>query len=88
MHNFEIKSELNRILKKLYKKDRKIYEQIIKKIDEVVNSFDIEHYKNLRYEMKEYKRVHVGHFVLIFNYNKKDDFISFEYFTHHDEAYK
>lgn len=88
MHDFEIKPELDRILKKLFKKNKLLYEQIIKKIEEVVESYDIEHYKNLRYDMKDSKRVHIGHFVLIFSYDKKTDFISFEYFDHHDKIYK
>jgi len=88
MYKFEIKPELDAILKKLYKKDKKLYEQLMKKIKEIVNSYDIEHYKNLRYNMKDSKRAHIGHFVLVFSYNKKSDVISFEYFDHHDKIYK
>ena len=88
MREFEIKPELERILKKLFKKDKSIYEQIMKKIEEVVDSYDVEHYKNLRYNMKDSKRVHIGHFVLVFSYDKKLDFLSFEYFDHHDNIYK
>ncbi len=87
MRDFEIKPELDRILKKLFKKNKLLYEQIMKKIDEVVSSYDIEHYKNLRYDMKDSKRVHIGHFVLVFSYNKKTNFVSFEYFEHHDNIY-
>jgi mRNA-degrading endonuclease RelE of RelBE toxin-antitoxin system len=60
----------------------------LKKIDEIVNSYNVESYKNLRYDMKDSKRAHIGHFVLIFSYDKKSDFISFEYFGHHDKIYK
>jgi len=88
MRDFEIKPELERILKKLFKKNKEIHDQILKKIDEIVNCYDVESYKNLRYNMKESKRVHIGHFVLIFNYNKQIDFISFEYFDYHDKIYK
>jgi len=88
MREFEIKPELERILKKLFKKDKSIYEQVMKKIDEVVDSYDVEHYKNLRYNMKDSKRAHIGHFVLVFSYDKKLDFVSFEYFDHHDNIYK
>ncbi len=88
MHEFEIKPELERILKKLFKKDKNLYEQIMKKIEEVAESYDVEHYKNLRYDMKDSKRVHIGHFVLIFSYDKKSNFISFEYFDHHHNIYK
>ena len=75
-------------MQKLSKKDKSIYEQPIKKMDEIVNNLDIEHYKNLRYDMKDSKRVHVGSFVLIFQYDKKNDMINFDYFDHHDKIYK
>jgi len=88
MRDFEIKPELERILKKLFKKNKTLHDKIFKKIDEIVNSYDVESYKNLRYNMKDSKRVHIGHFVLIFSYDKKSDFISFEYFDHHDNIYK
>jgi len=88
MREFEIKHELEIILKKLFKKNKILYNQIMDKIKEITESYDVEHYKNLRYDMKDSKRTHIGHFVLIFNYNKKLDFISFEYFNHHDSIYK
>tara|TARA_Y100000296_G_scaffold71880_1_gene87750 strand:+ start:388 stop:657 length:270 start_codon:yes stop_codon:yes gene_type:complete len=88
MRDFEIKPELDRILKKLFKKDKNLHDRILKKIDEIINCYNVESYKNLRYNMKESKRVHIGHFVLIFSYNKNLDFISFEYFEHHDKIYK
>lgn len=88
MREFETKPELEKILEKLIKKDKKLYEQIIKKIQEIISCYDIEHYKNLRYNMKDSKRVHIGHFVLIFSYDKKRNFVSFEYFDHHDNIYK
>ncbi len=87
MHKFEVKPELDKIIKKLYKKDKNLYKQVIKKIEEIVNSYDIKHYKNLRYNMKDSKRVHIGHFVLVFSFDKKKDFVSFEYFDHHDKIY-
>jgi len=88
MREFEIKPELDRKLIKLSKKDNIRYEAVMKKIDEVLNSGNIEHYKNLRYDMKESKRVQIGHFVLVFNYDKADDFVSFEDYDHHDNIYE
>jgi len=73
---------------KQFKKDRKMYGVVMKKIEEVLNSPDVEHYKNLRYDMGDSKRVHIGHFVLVFSYDKSKDFISFEDYDHHDNIYK
>ena len=88
MHEFEIKPELDKKLVKLSKKDKKAYEAVMKKIDEILNSSDVEHYKNLRYNMKDSRRVHVGHFVLVFSYDKSKDFVSFEDYDHHDNIYR
>ena len=87
MREFEIKPELNKKLVKLYKKDKSRFEAVMKKIEEVVGSGDIEHYKNLRYDLKESKRVHIGHFVLVFSYDKANNFVSFEDYDHHDNIY-
>ena len=88
MRSYEIKPNLKRVLNKLLKKDKNLYEQVLKKIDEILKSDDIEHYKNLRYNMKDSKRIHIGHFVLVFSFDKAKDFVSFEDFDHHDKIYK
>ena len=75
-------------MKKLSKKDKALYEKLINKIDEIANCYDVEHYKNLRYNLKDSKRVHVGSFVLIFQYDKAKNNINFDDFDHHDEVYK
>ena len=86
-YEFEIKPELEKKLVKLYKKDKLTYKKIMKKIYEIINSRDIEHYKNLRYDMKDSKRVHIGHFVLVFSFDKSNNFVSFEDYDHHDNIY-
>ncbi|MBI2041201.1 MAG: addiction module toxin RelE [DPANN group archaeon] len=88
MYNYEIKPTLQRILNKLSKKDRVSYEQVMNKISEIINSPDVEHYKNLQHDMKEKKRVHIGPAVLVFSFDKANNFISFDDFAHHDDIYK
>ena len=88
MREFEIKPQLFKNLIKLSKKNKIIYEAVMKKIDEVVNSYDVEHYKNLRRNMKDSKRVRIGNFVLVFSYDKSKDLVSFEDFDHHDNIYR
>lgn len=88
MREFEVKPELEKKLIKLSKKDKPYYEAVMKKIQEIIESQDLEHYKNLRYDMKESKRVHIGHFVLVFSYDKTKDFVSFEDYDHHDNIYE
>jgi len=88
MYNFYVSEHLQKILNKLSKKDKDTYNQILKKIDEIIHSENIEHYKNLRYNMKESKRAHIGHSVLIFQYKKEENIILFDDFDHHDNIYK
>ena len=88
MYNFDVSENLEKILNKLSKKDKDLYDQVLKKIDEVINSEDVKHYKNLRYNMNNSKRVHIGHFVLIFQYKKVENLILFDDFNHHDNIYK
>lgn len=88
MREFEIKPFLYKKLIKIFKKDKRKYDIIMKKIKEIINSYDIEHYKNLQYNLKDSKRVHIGCFVLVFNFNKSKNFISFEDYDHHDHIYR
>lgn len=89
MHSAEIKPDLLKILQKISKKDKVLYEQILKKIDEICQSFDVDHYKNLRSPLNEFKRVHVKNsFVLIFKYITIDKRVIFYYFDHHDCVYQ
>ena len=88
MYRYKIKPRLKRILKKLFKKDREAYERVMDKIEEVITSSDVEHYKNLRYNLKEFKRVQIGSFVLIFRFDKSNKIIDFENYDHHDKIYR
>lgn len=89
MHEFEIEEKLHQILKKLFKKDKKRYEIVWKKITEIINNLNIEHYKNLKFPMNEFKRVHIDKiFVLVFKYDKINDKIKFYDLDHHDKIYK
>ena len=89
MHNYEIKPNLLKILNKLSKKDKVAYEMVLNKIDEIKNSADVEHYKNLKYGMKDKKSVHIiKSFVLVFGYDKESDLISFLDYDHHDVIYQ
>ena len=87
MRSHEILPSLIKTLEKLSKKDKPLYEQAMKKINEVISTSNVEHYKNLRHDLKDSKRVHIGHFVLVFEYRKKEDKIIFKDFGHHDNIY-
>jgi len=88
MYGYIVSDKLLKILRKIGKKDKELYENILKKIDEIRQTDNIGHYKNLRYEMKDLKRIHIGQFVLLFSYDKKTNTINFYNFEHHDNVYK
>lgn len=90
MFNFDVSDELKFIIKKLSKKDKKKVEIINKKIKQIINCDEesINHYKNLRHDLKEFKRVHIdNHFVLTFKVDLKNNFILFTDFNHHNNIY-
>ncbi|MEK6894908.1 MAG: addiction module toxin RelE [Nanoarchaeota archaeon] len=91
MFNFNLTEELKNKLEKLSKKDKKKAEIINKKIKEIISQDNesINHYKNLRHDLKEFKRVHIDkHFVLAFKVEIQNNFILFIDFDHHDNIYK
>ncbi len=91
MRKYEIKPHLLKILTKLSKKDKTAYEAVMNKVNEIINASpdEIDHYKNLRYDLKFEKRVHIAsHFVLVFSYNRVNDYISFLDYDHHDNIYR
>lgn len=88
MRKFGIEEKLYKILQKLSKKDNKRYEIIWKKINEIINSESVEHYKNLRYPLSDFKAVHIDKsFVLVFKYDETNDKLFFYDFDHHDKIY-
>ncbi|MEK6893773.1 MAG: type II toxin-antitoxin system RelE/ParE family toxin [Nanoarchaeota archaeon] len=87
MYALEIKPELQKILSKLSKKDKKTYEAVMKKIEEILEN--PQHYKPLRYDLAGERRAHImKSFVLKFEVNEATKTVCFIFFGHHDEAYK
>lgn len=81
-------SQIEKQLIKIKKKDKILFEKLVIKINQIskLDYKEIQHFKNLKNNLKEFKRVHIGSFVLIFKV--KDDTIYFVRFEHHDKAYK
>ena len=89
MFDFDISDELKFKISKL--KNLKQAEIINKKIKQIINCDEnsINHYKNLRFNLKDSKRVHIDKsFVLTFRVNLDKNFILFTDFDHHDKIYK
>lgn len=91
MFNYSLSDLLKVKINRLIRKDKSKSEILYKKIKEIVNSDidSIKHYKNLKYELKQLKRVHIDkHFVLVFKVDIENNFILFLDFNHHDKIYK
>ena len=85
MYNAIIDKKLDKVFDKLSKRNPVAFMQLEKKIAEILENPD--HYKPLRGEMKNKRRVHVGSFVLIFEINEEEKSVIFLEFAHHNEAY-
>jgi YafQ family addiction module toxin component len=89
MREFEIEANLRKILSKLHKKEKRRYDILMSKMNEILTCENVEHYKNLRKPLQQFKRVHVNsNFVLAFKYIKNQDLVIFYDFDHHDNIYK
>ncbi len=80
-------SRIEKALAKLKHRDPVLFRAVQAKINQIAGSggASIEHFKNLRGSLSQYKRVHAGSFVLMFKVEK--DTIIFDRFRHHDDAY-
>jgi YafQ family addiction module toxin component len=86
---YEFTEKLEEKIKKLNKKMPDRILKLRKKIEQIIalNFDEINHFKNLRKPLQEYKRVHIDKsFVLIFKLTKEK--IIFEDFDHHDKIYE
>jgi mRNA-degrading endonuclease RelE of RelBE toxin-antitoxin system len=92
MFSYNISDELKKQISILMKKDRKRAEQLHKKIREIISrdEFSIGHYKNLKYDLSDYKRVHIsgGSFVLLFRVLMEKKHILFLKLEHHKDVYR
>ncbi|MBI2548689.1 addiction module toxin RelE [Candidatus Woesearchaeota archaeon] len=88
MREFSIEEGLKKKMIKTSKKDKVMYEALMSKMDEILTCDDVNHYKNLKKPLQDFKRVHIkGPFVLLFKYIPSDDRIIFYDLDHHDVVY-
>jgi len=79
--------KLKRTLRVLRKKNPVLFREVQRKINQIasLDETTIQHFKNLKGSQSEYKRVHIGSFVLFFKL--EGDTIIFDRLVHHDDAY-
>ncbi|MBI5803318.1 type II toxin-antitoxin system mRNA interferase toxin, RelE/StbE family [Candidatus Pacearchaeota archaeon] len=86
MYNLEVRENINRIFIKLAKKDKVSFEYITKKITEIREN--PHHFKPLKAPMQNFRRVHIGNFVLVYSIDEKRKVVIIEKYEHHNKVYK
>ena len=79
----EFSDEFEKSMKKLKKKDRVLFNQIQKKLIELVEN--PQHYRPLKNVLAGFRRIHFGSFVLI--YKTEGETVRIISLDHHDKAY-
>lgn len=87
MYKLAVKESLDRKFKRLRTKDKELLRLIEKKVNEILT--DPYRFKPLRKSLHNKRRVHVaGPFVLIYEIDEKEQFVTLLDFDHHDNIYK
>jgi len=73
-------------LQKLFKRDKVRYSHVKKRLEILSDNPEIG--KPLRNILKGKRRVHIGSFVIIYEFNKENNSIILLDFEHHDNAYR
>lgn len=86
MYKIGLRKKVEKVLKKLAKKDKISSIYISKKIKQIQeNPY---RFKPLRKPLQNFWRVHIGNFVLIYSINENKKVVIIERYKHHDEVYK
>jgi len=80
VYQIEFSVQFEKSMKKLKKKDKVLFEQIQKKLIDLVQNPD--HYKPLKNILAGYRRIHFGSFVLI--YKIEGNIVRIISLDHHD----
>jgi len=84
MRNYKISVLFEKNTKKLKGKD---LNNFLNKFDEILDIDNLDFYKNLKHDLKKYKRVHVNNSYVILFFGD-DEIVYFIDYINHDKAYK
>jgi addiction module RelE/StbE family toxin len=82
-----LKPHFEDIIKKLKRKNKPIYDRLMKKIELVANSPKTDGHELLG-NLKRFWDTHVDMYVLIYNIDEKRNIVTLVYFDHHDQVFK
>ena len=86
MFSLEVVEKVDRIFKKLRKKDSVQFEALSRKVNEILEN--PMQYKPLKSPMSHMRRVHVGSFVLVYDVDEARKVVTIRRYEHHDSVYK
>jgi addiction module RelE/StbE family toxin len=78
--------KVDRIFKKLKKKDSVQFETLSRKINEILDN--PQQFKPLRSPMQHIRGVHVGSFVVVYDVDEARTVVTIRRYEHHDVVYK
>jgi YafQ family addiction module toxin component len=86
MYVLEVRDHVDRIFRKMSKKNPKQMEVISKKVQEILT--DPHSYKPMHFPLAGIRRVHFGSFVLLFSMDEQRKTVVLEDYEHHDKVYR
>jgi YafQ family addiction module toxin component len=86
MYAIESSEKVDKIFRKLGRKNPEQLEAVTKKLAELVE--DPHRFKPLSNVMKGFRRIHFGSFVLLFSIDEKRKVVVLEDYEHHDNVYR
>jgi len=86
MYTLETRGHVDKIFKKLTKRNPSQMEIIGKKIEEIVE--DPHRFKPMHFPLAGMRRAHIGSFVILFSIDEQRKTVILEDYAHHDRVYR
>ena len=86
MYALEAREHVDRIFRKLAKRNRNQMEIIAKKIEEILE--DPHRFKTMHFPLGGMRTAHFGSFVLLFSIDEQRKTVILEDYEHHDRVYR
>ncbi len=86
MYALEVRQHVDRVFRKLSKKDSKRMDAITKKINEILE--DPHAFKPMHFPLSGMRRVHFGSYALLFSIDEQRRTVVLEDYDHHDSVYR
>jgi len=86
LYSLEVVEKVDKIFKKLSRKDPEHFTALSKKVQEIL--INPQQFKPLKAPMQHMRRIHVGSFVLVYDVNEAKKVVTLRRYEHYDSVYK